>query len=62
MMGTIYDPEQAREWLLWKSNSLEVDDLRVFIKILAHSMLDSEIYVLFEERIQADRKKNLVDG
>lgn len=61
-LTTTYDPDYAREWLLWKSESLSEDDLRLFIKILAYGMLNRDIYFLFQERIQADREKNIVNG
>lgn len=61
-LPTIYDPDKAREWVLWKSDSLGHDDLRMFVKILAHALLNHEIYALFYERIEADRKKNLSNG
>lgn len=61
-LPTIYDVEHAREWLLWKAESWKKDDLRAAIKILAHAHLNHEIYLLFEDRIKADRKKNLTDG
>jgi hypothetical protein len=61
MSETIYDPENAREWLFWKSGSLSTDDLQLFIKILGYAMLNNEIYGLFYERINEDREKNLAD-
>lgn len=57
-MTSIYNPQRARDWLLEKSDSLEEDDLRLFIKILAKSMLSLDIYDLFYERIEADRENN----
>ena len=58
-LPTIYDPDSAREWVLWKSDSLGHDDLRLFVKIFSYALPNREIYALFYERIEADRKKNL---